>query len=73
MDLFCIDQAETSTISITDQLTAIPAIYKSSRRVKVLIEGPVCEVWQSTARQVYESGPIDREVFGEEELSHGRS
>ncbi|KAF8156373.1 hypothetical protein K438DRAFT_1777458 [Mycena galopus ATCC 62051] len=72
MDLFCIDQTESASISITDQLMAIPSIYKSSRCVKVLLEKPVCRDWQETARQVYEKGAIDEEVFAEEELAHGR-
>lgn len=71
MDLFCIDQTEAK-ISIAAQLMSIPTVYKSSRCVKVLIESPVCEVWLDKARKVYEVGTVDKEVFGEEELAHGR-
>lgn len=73
MDLFCIDQTESASISISDQLMSIPSVYKSSRCVKVLIETPVCETWQSQASRVI-SNPNSHldEVFGEEELAHGR-
>lgn len=72
MDLFCIDQTETATISIADQLMAIPSIYKSSRCVKVLIESPVCEAWQAIATRVIGDQAVDQELFGEEEMRHGR-
>ncbi|KAI0098569.1 hypothetical protein GGR51DRAFT_577106 [Nemania sp. FL0031] len=73
MDLFCIDQTDSPSISISDQLMAIPSIYKSSRCVKILIENPVCISWQEKAIQVFERGPVDKELFYEEELRHGRS
>ncbi|KAI1469338.1 uncharacterized protein F4812DRAFT_457878 [Daldinia caldariorum] len=71
MDLFCIDQSESSSISISDQLMAIPSIYKCSRCVKVLLESPVCEQWQETAMRAFEQGPINEQGFQEEELAHG--
>lgn len=49
MDLFCIDQTPNASISISDQLLAIPQIYKSSRCVKVLIETPICRTWHENA------------------------
>jgi len=49
MELFCIDQSPDASISISDQLLAIPHIYKSSRCVKVLIESPICKTWHDTA------------------------
>ncbi|KAI1204979.1 uncharacterized protein F4807DRAFT_444592 [Annulohypoxylon truncatum] len=73
MDLFCLDQSESPSISIADQLMAIPSIYKCSRCVKILIESPVCMKWQETASQAFEQGPINEEAFQEEELAHGRS
>ncbi|RYP28999.1 hypothetical protein DL767_006959 [Monosporascus sp. MG133] len=73
MDLFCIDQTESSSISIPDQLMAIPSIYKSSRCVKVLLESPVCKQWQEAAIRAFEQGPINEEGFQEEELAHGSS
>ncbi|KAK5663836.1 hypothetical protein OQA88_39 [Cercophora sp. LCS_1] len=73
MDLFCIDQTDSPTISIADQLMAIPAVYKSSRCVKVLIESPVCQHWQDTVVQAFETRPLSSEAFQEEELAHGRS
>jgi hypothetical protein len=74
MDLFCIDQTETASISITDQLTAIPSVYKSSRCVKVLLESPICEAWAYSARSVIDriDSKLDQEVFQEEELAHSR-
>ncbi|KAL0564946.1 phosphoglycerate kinase [Marasmius crinis-equi] len=69
MDLFCIDQTEGASISITDQLMAIPAIYRSSRCVKVLIETPVCNTWHTQARS---HTTVEMEVFQLEELAHGR-
>lgn len=71
MDLLCLDQTEV-TISIAAQLMSIPTVYKKSRCVKVLIESPVCKDWLDLARQVFERGPVNKEVFGEEELAHGR-
>lgn len=72
MDLFCIDQSPDSPISISDQLMAIPAIYKSSQTVKVLIESPVCTTWAETASRVADEGVDDMAVFNEEELRHSR-
>lgn len=72
MDLFCIDQTEGASISITEQLTAIPAIYKSSRCVKILIESPICTTWQGQASRVVSVGDVDVDFFGEEELRHSR-
>jgi hypothetical protein len=72
LDLFCIDQSPDPVIPISDQLKAIPEIYKSSRCVKILIESPVCLAWQSTARRVADEGVQDMAVFAEEELRHSR-
>jgi len=72
MDLFCIDQTEGASISIADQLMAIPAIYKSSRCVKVLIETPVCESWQVQASHVIADPTTDSDLLTEEELRHAR-
>lgn len=72
MDLFCLDQNPDAVISISEQIMAIPAIYKSSRCVKVLIESPVCDDWQATALRVFSEAAIDQELFGEEELRHAR-
>ena len=52
MDLFCIDQTESASISISDQLMSIPRVYKSSRCVKVLLEHPVCDLWHAKAMEV---------------------
>ncbi|KAJ5963872.1 uncharacterized protein N7479_003748 [Penicillium vulpinum] len=73
MDLFCIDQTESAFISISDQIMAIPSVYKSSRCVKVLLESPVCKEWHEAAMQFFENGPINQDGFQEEELIHGRS
>jgi len=72
MDLFCIDQSPHATITISDQLMAIPNIYKSSQCVKILIEYPVCTAWQFMASRVAEDGVRDVEIFNEEELRHSR-
>ena len=72
MDLFCIDQDPNSAISITDQLMAIPNIYKSARCVKVLIESQVCRGWRETVARVVEEGVQDMSIFREEELRHCR-
>ncbi|KAF9463786.1 hypothetical protein BDZ94DRAFT_1321556 [Collybia nuda] len=72
MDLFCIDQTESASISISNQLMAIPSIYKSSRCAKVLIEIPVCKTWQSLASRVISNPGADLDVFAVEELAHGR-
>lgn len=72
MDLFCIDQRPNATISISEQLMAIPHIYKSSTVMKILIESPVCITWQTTAARVADNPETDREVFYEEELRHSR-
>ncbi|KAK3323290.1 heterokaryon incompatibility protein-domain-containing protein [Cercophora scortea] len=73
MDLFCIDQTDSPTISIAEQLMAIPLVYKSSRCVKVLVESPVCQLWQDKVMQAFETRPIDPDALQEEELAHGRS
>ncbi|PCH34977.1 hypothetical protein WOLCODRAFT_155621 [Wolfiporia cocos MD-104 SS10] len=74
MDLFCIDQAETASISITDQLMGIPMVYKSSRCVKVLFEHPVCDAWHSSTLRVLSNlgRNLDVEGFKVEELAHTR-
>ncbi|THU81971.1 hypothetical protein K435DRAFT_766928 [Dendrothele bispora CBS 962.96] len=72
MDLFCIDQTQDASISIADQLMAIPAIYKSSRCVKVLIETPVCDGWQTQASRVILDSTMDADLFAEEETRHAR-
>ncbi|KAK7449706.1 hypothetical protein VKT23_013179 [Stygiomarasmius scandens] len=72
MDLFCIDQTEGASISIADQLMAIPAIYKSSRCVKVLIETPVYESLQAQASRVIADPTTDSDLLAEEELRHAR-
>lgn len=85
MDLFCIDQTLSATISISDQLSAIPLIYKSSRCVKVLIESPVCEDWyhkairteayrdwcSNTWKTQKKAAAENASVFKEFELEHG--
>ncbi|KAK3349196.1 hypothetical protein B0T25DRAFT_236824 [Lasiosphaeria hispida] len=73
MDLFCIDQTDSPTISIADQLMAIPLVYKSSRCVKVLVESPVCQRWQDTVMEAFERKPINPEALQEQELGHGGS
>lgn len=74
MDLFCFDQTETASISISDQLMAIPTVYKSSRCVKVLLEHPICDAWHSTALRVLSNQGQDfaEDNFREEELRHSR-
>lgn len=72
MDLFCIDQTPNAPISISKQLAAIPAIYKSSTCVKVLIESPICESWTATAANTVLESPSDEEAFLEWELHHSR-
>ncbi|KAI0735290.1 hypothetical protein C8Q76DRAFT_277840 [Earliella scabrosa] len=77
MDLFCIDQTESASISISDQLMSIPRVYKSSRCVKVLLEHPVCDLWHAKAMEVLmRSNRSDleslEETFREEELAHSR-
>ena len=61
MDLFCIDQTKSSSISIPDQLAAIPSIYKSSQCVKVFLENPVCQDWQAAAMQAFDGGSINED------------
>ncbi|KAI5837082.1 hypothetical protein DFP73DRAFT_326341 [Morchella snyderi] len=72
MDLFCIDQRPIATISISEQLMAIPHIYKSSKIMKILIESPVCVDWHTTSLKVADNPETDREIFYEEELRHSR-
>ena len=77
MDLFCIDQTESASISISDQLMSIPRVYKSSRCVKLLLEHPVCDLWHAKAMEVLmRSNRSDleslEETFREEELAHSR-
>jgi hypothetical protein len=69
MDLFCIDQSPSSPINISEQLQAIPQIYKSSRLTKLLIESPICREWPKTAQRARFS---DVDVFHEEEARHSR-
>ena len=63
MDLFCIDQSADGPISISEQLQAIPQIYKSSRITKVLIETPLCRDWLATASRARLSQHFDVDVF----------
>lgn len=63
MDLFCIDQRDTAAIPISDQLAAIPAIYKAAKCVKVLIEHPVCRDWRDKAVQVTSRPDANRQDF----------
>jgi len=72
MDLFCIDQSPDSPISISEQLQAIPQIYKSSRITKVLIETPLCREWPETASRARLSPYFDVDVFTEAEIRHSR-
>jgi hypothetical protein len=78
MDLFCIDQDDSpsNSISIADQLLAIPQVYKSSRCVKVLLEYPICEGWHAAALRVLsaqrEGESVNVDVFKGEEIAHSR-
>ncbi|KAI9733642.1 MAG: hypothetical protein M1834_003244 [Cirrosporium novae-zelandiae] len=72
MDLFCINQNPNPPISISDQLMAIPAIYKSSQTVKILVESPVCMAWAEKASRIADKGVDDIKIFNEEELRHSR-
>ncbi|KAK0475860.1 heterokaryon incompatibility protein-domain-containing protein [Armillaria novae-zelandiae] len=72
MDLFCIDQNPDAAISISDQLMAIPQIYKSSQCVKILLESPVCNNWHVKASSISANPDIDMDLFNEEELRHCR-
>lgn len=72
MDLFCIDQSTNSPISISEQLQAIPQIYKSSRVIRILIESPICREWPRTATRARLSPHFDVKVFSEEEGRHSR-
>ncbi|OJD35242.1 het-domain-containing protein [Diplodia corticola] len=72
LDLFCIDQSPSSPIPISAQLMAIPAIYRSSSVVVILIESPVCSSWIEQATDVAEQSVLDTDVFGIEEAAHAR-
>lgn len=72
MDLFCIDQRDTAAIPISDQLAAIPAIYKAAKCVKVLIEHPVCRDWRDKAVQVMSRPDASRQDFRGWEIHHAR-
>lgn len=73
MDLFCIDQNENASISITNQLMAIPAIYKSSQCVKVLLETPVCKTWHQEATSWPHIASEDEQTnFEAYEMMHSR-
>lgn len=72
IDLFCIDQNPDAAISISDQLMAIPHIYKSSQCVKILLESPVCSSWHAKASSISENPDMDMDLFNEEELRHCR-
>jgi hypothetical protein len=75
MDLFCIDQSESASISIADQLMSIPHVYKASRTVKVLLEHPVCGAWHAQAVRVLEQHGRRVQADGTfhvEEMAHSR-
>ena len=72
MDLFCMSQSATSPISISEQLQAIPQIYKSSRVTKVLIESPICREWPKTAYRARFGQFFEVDIFHEEEARHSR-
>jgi hypothetical protein len=59
-------------LGISEQLQAIPQIYKSSRVTKVLVESPICRDWPKIAARVRLSPYFDLDVFSEEEIRHSR-
>ena len=72
MDLFCIDQSPNAPISISQQLAAIPAVYKHSRCVKILLESPICTEWTAIANRTIFENPADEQAFLDWEIHHSR-